>query len=91
MREGRQSRAATFPQTKQQGKEGCVPPTLILIQQRKVCWAWVLMLGGFKCFNAVQSMPWEPTFPSFLGVITHISRDENLHFSWFWGLRVCTL
>ena len=33
-------------------------------------------------------LPWEPTFPSFLGVITHISGVFNLHFSWFWGPRV---
>ena len=26
--------------------------------------------------------------PSFLGIITHISRDETLHFSWFWCPRV---
>ena len=35
--------------------------------------------------------PWEPTFPSFLGGITHILGVENLHFSWFWGPRDDTI
>ena len=34
-------------------------------------------------------MPWEPTLPSFLEVITHVLRGpKNLHFSRFGGPKV---
>ena len=35
----------------------------------------------------IYFFPWEPTVPSFLGVITHILGVQNIHFSWFWGPR----
>ena len=36
-----------------------------------------------------KQLPWEPTFPSFSGVTTHMFRALNLHFSMrFWGPKV---
>ena len=36
-----------------------------------------------------ETPTWEPTFPSFLGVTTHMFRALNLHFSMrFWGPKV---
>ena len=59
---------------------------LISWHQKNVC-----VCMSFYLFESFQRFPWEPTFPSFLMVITfitHIFRTETFmfyHFSWFWG------
>ena len=57
-----------------------------------LCEAWFFINN--KNERTVYTLPWEATFPSFLGVITHIyiyihiDEVKNIHFSWFWGPRV---
>ena len=53
---------------------------------------WVHVDSGAIFTPLKFDVPWEPTFPSFLGVMApHILGVENLHFSMgFWGPRVDT-
>ena len=51
-------------------------------------WWWRV---GILVIYCIYYIPWEPTFPSFLAVITHILCVQNLHFSWFLGVQGYTV